>query len=69
MELHWEEESQIRVSTDNNQTLVSANKMGLLSLALNLIALAKEEPGSHFHLDVYNCLEEGSGELIIEKTE
>ncbi|MGX8704644.1 MAG: Imm32 family immunity protein [bacterium] len=48
---------------------MSANREGLLSLANQLSALAEEAPGSHIHFDQYNSLEDGSVELIIEKTD
>ena len=34
-----------------------------------LKALADENSGSHIHYDAYNALEEGSVDLIIEKTD
>ena len=48
--------------------VISANKEGLLSLAAQLTALAEALPGSHIHYDVFNSLEEGSAEMIIEKS-
>ena len=69
MIFNWEDGFMIKVSTDNNKVLISANKEGLLSLANHLRALAEEEGRGHFHLDEWNSLEEGSAELIIEKTD
>lgn len=69
MDLHWEDDFKIRVSIYKDAATVSANRDGLLSLAAHLVALAEEAPGSHFHLDKYNSLEDGSAELIIEKIE
>jgi hypothetical protein len=40
----------------------------LLSLAKHLTALADGEPGEHVHYDEFNSLEEGSTEIIIERT-
>ena len=68
MKIEWTDGFEIRVRTDGNEVLISANREGLLSLAGQLAALAKEAPGSHIHYDAYNSLEEGSAELIIEKT-
>ena len=65
MKIEWTDGFEIRVRTDGNEVLISANREGLLSLAGQL---AKEAPGSHIHYDAYNSLEEGSAELIIEKT-
>ena len=69
MEREWIEGFKIYVSTDHDEVLVSANREGLLSLAKQLTALAEQLPGTHMHYDEYNSLEEGSMELIIEKTE
>lgn len=69
MDIHWKDGFTIKVSVDNNNTVViSANKEGLLSLAMQLTALANEEIESHIHYDECNSLEEDSSELIIEKT-
>ena len=69
MELKWTDGAVIRTSVQNGTAVISANKEGLLSLAEQLRALAYEQAGSHIHYDEYNSLEEGSAELIIEKTE
>lgn len=68
MDLKWEEGYIIRVSAADGSAAVSANREGLRSLANHLAALADEAPGSHLHLDPYNGLEEGSAELLLEKT-
>ena len=68
MELTWKDGFSIRVTAENGTVLISANKAGLLSLANHLTRLAEEPSGDHFHLDEYNSLEDGSAELIIEKT-
>ncbi|MBR0385136.1 MAG: hypothetical protein IJI05_01150 [Erysipelotrichaceae bacterium] len=69
MEFNWVNGFSIKVSIDGDSVVVSANREGLLSLANHLTALAQEEGNSHFHLDSYNALEDGSAELIVEKTE
>ena len=69
MNIEWVEGSEIRVSIDQDAVLISANKEGLLSLAKQLTVMAEQAPGAHIHYDGYNSLEEGSTELIIEKTE
>ena len=69
MKFNWVDGFTVNVREDDNAVVISANKEGLLSLANHLITLAVKEPGSHFHLDQYNSLEDGSLELIIEKTE
>ena len=69
MDFTWVDGSEISARIDGEQIVISANREGLLSLAENLKTLAEEHPGDHFHLDEYNSLEEGSVELIVEKTE
>ena len=68
MKVEWIDGFEIRVSSDYNEITISANREGLLSLAQQLTALAEGEPGDHIHYDEYNSLEEGSAELIIERT-
>ncbi len=69
MDLKWEEGYELRVAVSDGTATVSANREGLISLAGHLLSLAQETPGGHIHLDEYNALEEGSAELIVEKTE
>ena len=69
MELNWTDGFEIKVRIENGAAVISANREGLLSLADHLRSLAEEPPGSHIHLDACNSLEEGSSELILEKTE
>ena len=70
MEVEWVEGFEIKVTIDDDGTVViDANKEGLLSLAKQLTAMAENAPGTHIHYDAYNSLEEGSTELIIAKTE
>ena len=70
MNIEWIEGSEIsvRISGDKEIT-VSANREGLLSLAGQLKTLAEGKPGDHIHYDEYNSLEEGSSQMLIEKTE
>ena len=68
MNIEWIDGTKITVKAEGNEVLISANIQGLLSLAKQLVALAKEETGSHIHYDEYNSLEDGSVNLIIEKT-
>jgi len=69
MELNWVDGYEIKVRIENGAAVISANREGLLSLADHLRSLAEEPAGSHIHLDACNSLEEGSSELILEKTE
>ena len=68
MKINWIDGFEIRVDHDQKETVISANREGLLSLAGQLMALAEGSPGDHIHYDENNSLEEGSTELIIERT-
>ena len=68
MNIEWIDGFEIRVSDDHGEVVIAANKEGLLSLAGQLTALAEQPPGSHIHYGDYNSLEDGSAELIIERT-
>ena len=69
MKIEWVEGFEIRTVIENNEIVISANREGLLSLAKQLTALADGVPGDHIHYDEHNSLEEGSAEMIIERTE
>ena len=69
MKFNWIDGYTLRVSVSGSEVTISANREGLLSLASHLIALAGSPAPDHFHLDAYNALEDGSAELIVEKTE
>jgi hypothetical protein len=66
---HWEDGFEIAVNQSDGEILISANKTGLISLAIQLLTLAQDNVpiGCHFHYDDYGSLEEGSKELIIQK--
>lgn len=70
MELEWVEGFEIAVSVQNDAVVVSANRQGLLSLARHLTTLADaRQRGAHLHLDEHNSLDDGSCELLIERTD
>ena len=69
MRIEWIEGFEIRVTSEHKETVITANREGLLSLARQLTVLAGQQPGSHIHYDQQNSLEEGSSELIIVKGE
>ena len=71
IELVWDDNYKIKTSTLYDTITIEANRDGLLSLARHLLLLAQEEvpSGSHFHLDEFNSLEDGSVELIISTNE
>ncbi|MBR3242545.1 MAG: hypothetical protein IKF90_07585 [Parasporobacterium sp.] len=68
MIMGWIDGFEIRTAVKSNNIVISANREGLLSLAKHLTALADGEPGEHVHYDEFNSLEEGSTEIIIERT-
>ena len=68
MEIKWHDGFTIKVNINDETAVISANREGLLSLSAQLACLAYGEAGSHIHYDEYNSLENGSAELIIEKT-
>ncbi len=67
MEIKWKPDSEISVTSNNGETVMSANRAGMMTLAGIFKTLAHETTGTHLHLDSYNGLEEGSDELIIER--
>jgi hypothetical protein len=68
---HWESGFQINVINENNEIKITANKAGLVSLAIQLLTLAQDSVpvNSHFHYDEYNSLESNAKELVIQKIE
>ena len=80
MDINWVDGFRIKVEAEGEGAVgvdgegagrgvvIKANREGLLSLADQLRDLAEEAPGSHIRYDEWNSLEEGSAELIIEKT-
>lgn len=70
MRIDWVDGFEIRVRVDESgAAVISANKEGLLSLSLQLAALAEEPAGSHIHYDENTSLENRSTELIIERAQ
>ena len=69
MTLNWEDGFRIAVRIENGTVVISANQAGLQSLSNHCLSLMREQSGGHFHLGPYNSLEDGSAELIVEKTE
>jgi hypothetical protein len=65
--LEWMDGFTIAVSHDHGETVIRANREGLLSLANHLANLAQNEcpPGTHVHLDDSNSLEDGSCGLVL----
>ena len=68
MEIRWVDGFTIRTEARDGGIVIAANREGLLSLASILTDLAETCPGDHVHLDEHNALEDGSAELIVEKT-
>jgi hypothetical protein len=69
LQLEWEEGFEIKTAIINGDIVISANKAGLISLARHMLTLAQDvvPVGHHLHFDEFNCLEEDSAELIIER--
>lgn len=69
LRLCWSEGYSIKISANDNEVILSANRNGLVSLANHLLNLAQKDVpyGTHIHLDEYNSLEDGSFDLIVEK--
>lgn len=69
IQLCWSPGFSIKVSSNNDEIIITANQEGLLSLANHLLNLAQVEVpcGTHIHLDEYNSLEDGSQNIVIEK--
>lgn len=67
MKIEWVDGFEIKVKIENGAAVLSANREGMLSLAKQLMALADGAPGDHIHYDVYNSLEAGSAEMVIER--
>lgn len=69
LRLCWSDGYSIKISTNDNEIIISANREGLLSLANHLLNLAQANVpcGTHIHLDEYDSLEDGSQSIIIEK--
>ena len=69
MKIEWVDGFEIKAVAENGEIVISANREGMLSLAKHLTALADGIPGDHIHYDVNNSLEDGSTEMIIERTD
>lgn len=69
MDIRWEDGFEISAAAHEGETIISANREGMVSLANILLDLAEGRPGDHLHLDEHNSLEVGSVELIIELVE
>lgn len=69
LQLCWYPGFSIKVSSDDSEVTMSANREGLLSMANHLLNLAQADvpSGTHIHLDEYNSLEDGSQSINIEK--
>jgi hypothetical protein len=52
------------------EILIRANEAGLVSLAQHLLTLAEnaDPAGSHIHMDASRELEDGSLDLVLERT-
>ena len=71
LRFEWDGGFEILLERNENEVVIKANTPGLISLARHLLTLAQltVPAGSHLHLTEESELEEGSGELIIEKSD
>ena len=70
LRVEWEFDFHIATRVDDQGVIViTANSPGLISLARHLLLLAQPSvpKGHHLHLDVFNSLEEGSRDIIVER--
>lgn len=65
MKIEWVDGFEIKVTAENGEVVISANREGMLSLSKQFAALADGAPGDHVHYDEHNSLEEGSAEMIL----
>lgn len=70
MGYEWEDGHELSARIDGQQIVIAGNAAGLKSLAGHLLVLASADvdPGSHLHLDEFSGLEDGSTEVILERT-
>ena len=68
MHARWETGFTISTAVHECEIIISANREGMLSLSSIFADLAEGQPGDHIHLDERNSLEDGSIELVIERT-
>ena len=61
LQLCWGDGYMIKVASENNKVVISANREGLISMVNHLLNLAQVDVpcGTHIHLDEYNALEDG----------
>lgn len=66
----WVDGHEIFVNIQDKTAVIKANREGLITIAQHLLTLSQVDipQGHHIHYDDYSGLEEGSYELIIERT-
>lgn len=69
LRFEWDEGFEIALDREGGEVVIKANVPGLISLARHMMTLAQRAVpvGSHLHLADGLELEEGSGDLIIDK--
>ena len=68
IELEYDSDAIIESNhSEYGETVICANRNGLITLAKALLTLAQENvpSGAHIHLDEFNFLEEDSSELVL----
>ena len=66
----WESGAAVWTRVDNGVSFIEGNAAGLRALARILLTLAADDvpAGTHVHLDTWNVLEDGSTEIILERS-
>ena len=70
LDVIWEAEAKYSISVNDNSVVVLANKIGLISLAKQMLYMAYNElpKGSHVHFDsFFTQSNDNDFELVIEK--
>ncbi|MBT2443326.1 hypothetical protein J7E93_25170 [Streptomyces sp. ISL-36] len=67
----WDEDARIEVRALGREVVIEANAAGLGTLAGQLLALAGDgvPDGAHLHLENGNGVEEGSVDLVLERSD
>ena len=70
LHLEWYHGFEISVTESQGEVVIRANEAGLISLAQHLLTLAEHAvpAGSHIHMDASRELEDGSLDLVLERT-
>jgi hypothetical protein len=70
LHLEWSYGFEINITERDGQITIRANEAGLISLAQHLLTLAEKSvpTGTHIHMDASRELEDGSLDLVLERS-